>query len=78
MLNRDRLVVRLPRARVAALLGSGGAVACDAGKGLPLKEWVMLDDRAGERWLPLAQEARAFVAGPGRSPGAADRSRWGG
>ena len=65
MLSRDRLVVRLPRERVAALLGSGDALPYDAGKGAPLKGWVMLEDRSDGRWSPLAREALAYVAGLG-------------
>ena len=63
MVTRGRLVVKLPGERVAALLASGDGVAFDAGKGRPMKEWVALEERAAERWLALAQEARAFVAG---------------
>ena len=63
MVSRDRLVVKLPRERVAALLASGDGVAFDAGKGRPMKEWVALEERAADRWLELAREAREFVAG---------------
>jgi TfoX/Sxy family transcriptional regulator of competence genes len=62
MVARGRLVVKLPRERVTALLASGDGVAFDAGKGRPMKEWVALEERTGERWLELAREARAFVA----------------
>jgi hypothetical protein len=64
MLSHGRLVLKLPRERVAALVSTGDGMRFDAGKGRPMKEWVALDDRVGERWLPLAREARAFVARP--------------
>jgi len=31
-----------------------------------MSEWVMLDERTGDRWLALAHEAAGFVAHPGR------------
>lgn len=61
MVRRGRLVLKLPAERVADLLASGEGEAFDAGKGRPMKEWVVLDQRTGERWLPLAREALAFV-----------------
>jgi hypothetical protein len=62
-LRHGRLVLKLPRERVAALLSDGDGMPFDAGTGRPMKEWVALDDRVGERWLTLAREALAFVAG---------------
>ena len=61
MESGGRLVVKLPRERVADLLASGDGMAFDAGKGTPMKEWVALDERTGDRWLSLAWEALAFV-----------------
>lgn len=69
MLRNDRLVLRLPPARVAELLAAGEGVAFDAGKGRPLKEWVAVGEDSEAQWLSLAEEALTFVAGLGRGMG---------
>ncbi len=63
MLSGGKLVLKLPKARVDAL------VAADAGErfdprrdGRVMKEWVTLDLRHAEQWLALAHEALDFVA----------------
>jgi TfoX/Sxy family transcriptional regulator of competence genes len=58
----DELVVKLPAERVTELLESGEGAVFDAGRGRPMKEWVVLhprDEGALERYL---LEAREFVA----------------
>lgn len=60
MLVRGRLVVKLPRERVSALVTSGDGVHFDANKGTPMREWLSLDPESGQAWLPLAQEALEF------------------
>ena len=60
MLVNDRLVVKLPAGRVAALISSGDGLPFDAGKGKPMKEWVgLLGDE--EACRQLVAEALSFV-----------------
>jgi hypothetical protein len=61
MTRRGGLVLKLPSQRVTELVASGDGTPFDAGKGVPMREWVVLSQRAEERWLPLAKEALAFV-----------------
>jgi hypothetical protein len=60
MLVNDRLVVKLPAARVAELIAARDGVPFDAGKGKPMKEWVglIVDDAAARQ---LVAEAMTFV-----------------
>jgi hypothetical protein len=62
MLSEERLVLKLPAARVAALIEAGEGVPFDAGKGKPLREWVALSDVGQRSWPGLAEEAYAFVS----------------
>jgi len=70
MLSQGRLVVRLPRARVEALVQSGDADRYDPRRdGRLMKEWAWLDPTSDQDWPALAREAREFVAAiesPGR------------
>lgn len=61
MLVRGRLVVKLPKQRVDALVEAGHGVRFDANKGMPMKEWLSLDDGSPLAWPELAREALAFV-----------------
>jgi hypothetical protein len=61
LLSRGRLVVKLPRARVAELIEAGTGLPFDAGKGRPLTEWMAVCDADDETWLSLAGEALAYV-----------------
>ncbi|HEY2027236.1 MAG TPA: hypothetical protein VGG78_09510 [Gemmatimonadaceae bacterium] len=54
------LVVKLPAARVAALVAQGRGQRFDPGHGRLMKEWIVLDGGEDE-WLELAREAFAFV-----------------
>ena len=60
MLVNDRLVVKLPGARVTELISFGYGVPFDAGKGRAMKEWIGLtvDEDACRK---LVAEAMAFV-----------------
>ena len=61
MVTDGRLVVKLPRERVDALIAGGTGAPFGAGKGRPMKEWVSIAEDDEETWLALAQEALAFV-----------------
>ena len=63
MLVRGRLVLKLPAALVAALLAADRGEPFDAGKGRPLREWVVLRDTAREDARALAREAFIFGGG---------------
>ena len=61
MLQDGRLVLKLPRDRVTALIADGEGEAFTAGKGRPMTEWVAVPDGDAARWRTLAEEALAFV-----------------
>ena len=61
-LNRDRLVVKLPRARAAAMIDVGEAVAFESG-GRPMKEWVAVGTVDRDHWRALMADARGYVGG---------------
>jgi hypothetical protein len=62
LVSDGRLVLKLPAARVSALVREGRGVPWAAGKTNPLREWVAVVDEEPS-WLDLAIEARAFVGG---------------
>jgi hypothetical protein len=61
MCVRERLVVKLPAARVSALVAAGEGEHFDANKGTPMKEWLALSPTSRLDWAALAEEALAFV-----------------
>ncbi len=62
MLSRGKLVLKLPRQRVDALVTAGAGERFDPRRdGRLMKEWVVVDSTSDEEWLSLAQEALAFV-----------------
>lgn len=65
MVVKGRLVVKLPRERVDALVASGNGDSFDPGHGKPMKEWI---SAAGTKpsWVELSREAYVFVKGGGR------------
>lgn len=62
MLTHDRLVVKLPKARVDELVAAGEGARFDANKGTPMREWLSLADDSALAWSPLAREALDFVS----------------
>ena len=63
MLVRGRLVVKLPKARVDALVAAGDGERFDPRQnGRLMKEWIVLEPTSDEDWLSLAREALEFVA----------------
>lgn len=61
MLAHDRLVVKLPRARVDQLVTEGLGVRFDANKGRPMKEWLSIEGVDADLWRRLAEEGLAFA-----------------
>jgi hypothetical protein len=67
MLVRDRLVVKLPRRRVDALVTSGEGERFDPRHdGRLMHEWLVLDPSSTQDWLSLATEAMEFVGSSSR------------
>jgi hypothetical protein len=65
MYVRGQLVLKLPRARVDALVAAGAGARFDANKGTPMKEWFALAPESTLDWSGLADEALAHVGGVG-------------
>lgn len=62
MLVRGRLVVKLPKPRVDALVAVGDGERFDPRHdGRLMKEWLVVDPASQVAWLPLAREAMEFV-----------------
>jgi hypothetical protein len=65
MLRDAALVVKLPAARVTALIAGGDGAPFGAGRGRPMREWVAIGTVDPDSWRALAEEALIFV-GPGQ------------
>ena len=61
MLAGGRLVVKLPRTEVDALVTLGEGERFTAGKGRPMREWLVVRSQSEYQWLRFAREALAFV-----------------
>ncbi len=62
MLVEGRLVVKLPHDRVQELIADGDGMPFALGHGRLMREWVAIPATDADRWIRLAEEARAFVA----------------
>jgi len=63
MLVEGKLVVKLPKPLVDALISSGDGERFDPHHdGRLMKEWVAIESTSEEEWLSLAREAMEFVA----------------
>lgn len=61
MLVKGRLVVKLPRQRVDALIAAGDGGRFDPGHGRLMKEWLTVSPSSEADWVSLAREALEFV-----------------
>jgi TfoX/Sxy family transcriptional regulator of competence genes len=59
--SNGQFVVKLPKARVDALVAAGMGERFDANRGRPMKEWLEVHAESAEEWLQLAREALDFV-----------------
>jgi TfoX/Sxy family transcriptional regulator of competence genes len=66
MLTRGELVLKLPADRVAELVTGGRGMPFTAGKGRPMREWVVVAGVDPQEWHELAREALGFVRTRGR------------
>ena len=62
MLVKDRLVVKLPAARVGELVSNGAGERFDPGHGRIQKEWLSVFGDDPAEWRALTTEAEAYVA----------------
>ncbi len=62
MVVKGKLVVKLPKARVEALIASGDGEYFDPGHERLMKEWVAVQPGETAEWLGLVNEAKGFVA----------------
>jgi hypothetical protein len=60
LFTQETLVVKLPRARVAALVAAKVGKPFDPGHGRVMKEWLAVTS-PNASWIALAREAHAFV-----------------
>jgi hypothetical protein len=61
MLIGGALVLKLPAARVSALVAADAGTFFDAGKGRPMREWLVLGGNDRQQWQTLIDEAFSFA-----------------
>ena len=59
--SEGAFVVKLPKERVVELVATGAGTQFKAGKGGPMREWLVVDASTELDWLELALEALSFV-----------------
>ena len=59
--SQGQFVIKLPKARVDALVAQGVGQRFDANRGRPMNEWLEVNSASREEWLQLAGEALEFV-----------------
>jgi hypothetical protein len=63
MLGGERLVVKLPKARVDEMVAAGDGERFDPRRdGRLMKEWVTVSTRLAQQWPQLVEEALHFVS----------------
>ncbi len=62
-MKEEGLVLKLPASRIDALVQQKIGRRFDRGRGVPLKEWIVLAPGHRSKWQALADEAHAFVKG---------------
>ena len=63
MLVEGKLVLKLPKMRIDAIIAAGDGERFDPRhNGRTMKEWVVVEPASHEEWLLLAREAMEFVA----------------
>jgi hypothetical protein len=60
--KKGEFIVKLPRARVDALVEAGDGVRFDPGHGRLMKEWLAVNPHSSLPWERLADEALKFAA----------------
>ncbi len=59
--SKKKLIVKLPRDRVDELTVQGIGEHWDAGRGRPLKEWLVLRSKSKSDWLLFARESMEYI-----------------
>jgi hypothetical protein len=66
MTPAEKFVVKLPKARVDALMAEGVGTRFEPGPGRVMKEWLVVES-ANADWVALAKEAHKFVGRAARA-----------
>lgn len=61
-ISKGRLLVKLPKAEVAALIAEKRGAPFATGGGRVMKEWATIGVKDQDNWLEIARRARRFVA----------------
>jgi hypothetical protein len=79
MVSDGRLVVKVPAAQAAEIVGAGEGVSFEPRPGRLAKEWICVPPGAGpagvERWRALMSDARTYVAALATAPGGQRKRR---